>query len=91
MTFDTEVTTAPASETQPVATRSTEASRALRAMVLSKVGRLTPRWSGEIHELVESDWGTVTQRSIQRVLATLLKAGEIRTTPDGYLLVRARP
>ena len=61
---------------------------AFREMVLSKIGRLTPRHVAEIVSAAENDWGQVNPRRVDRALSDLVKAGTIERTPDGYLLAR---
>lgn len=59
--------------------------------VLSKIGRLTYRTTGEIYGLVVDDIGTVSERSVHRALKKLLADGQIVRTEDGYLLARKQP
>ena len=56
-----------------------------RELVLSKIGRLTPKWTSTIHQEVEEEWGTADRRRIDRVIAELVAQGLIERTPDGYL------
>jgi hypothetical protein len=58
---------------------------AFRALVLSKIGQLTPRWTSTIHQDVEAEWGVVDRRRIDRAIAWLVAVGAVRRTPDGYL------
>jgi hypothetical protein len=69
---------------------SEEESKYFRELVLSKVGRLTPRWQKQLQEEVEAEWGPVCWRRLQRAVKWLVDHGEIVRTPDGYLLVWKR-
>lgn len=62
-----------------------------RQVVISKIGRLTPRWTAEILSLVSEDWdrGSVTRRRVERALRWLRLNNRIRRTEDGYLLQRS--
>jgi hypothetical protein len=62
----------------------------LRERLLVKVGRLTPKWPSQLHQDVEEDLGSVCSRRLARCLKRLLECGEIRRTPDGYLLTHQR-
>lgn len=63
----------------------------LRERLLVKVGRLTPKWPSQLHREVEDDLGDVCVKRVKRCLKWLLEHGEIRRSPDGYLLVHQRP
>lgn len=71
---------------RPPQTPTAEALAAFRGLVLSKVGRLAPRWTTAIRRDVEAEWGTVDRRRVDRALAWLVTVGAVRRTPDGYLL-----
>lgn len=61
-----------------------------RQVVLSKIGRLTPRWTAELTSMVSDEWdrSKVYKRRVQRALAWLRVNNRIRRTEDGYLLER---
>jgi hypothetical protein len=75
---------------QPPQTPTAEGLVAFREIVLSKVGRLTPRWRTTIHQAVEAEWGVVDRRRVDRAIAWLIALGAVRRTLDGYLRVRAQ-
>lgn len=57
-------------------------------VVLSHIGMLTPRHTGEIHQRVVDDWGEISRRATERALSILRKLGLVARTPDGYLQAR---
>ncbi|HEU4727654.1 MAG TPA: hypothetical protein VFT22_07190 [Kofleriaceae bacterium] len=57
-----------------------------RQCVLSKIGRLTPRWTPEIRQLVSDDWGEVGLRKVQRAVRWLRINQLVRRTDSGYLV-----
>lgn len=59
----------------------------IRRTTLRSVGRLTPRMTHEIHQMVEREVGKVQYRRLQRVMAWLATMGAIRRDQDGWLLV----
>lgn len=59
-----------------------------RQVVLSKIGRLQPRWTAEIWTLVRDDLGDVCKRRVQRALRWLRLNNRVQRTADGYLLSR---
>lgn len=67
-----------------------ESARHYREVVLSKVGRLVPRWTKEIHALAVAEWGDASERRTWNALKRLVRDGAVRRTEDGYLLVTAR-
>lgn len=69
---------------------SVEAARQYREVVLSKVGRLVPKWTQDIHNEVVAEWGDASPRRTWRALKELVKQGVIRRTEDGYLLATVR-
>lgn len=59
----------------------------LRAVVLSKIGRLTPKTHREIYLDVVADYGPVAFERIQRHVRWLVDAGHVKREEDGFLLV----
>lgn len=59
-----------------------------RRVVLASIGRLTPRWTAQIHALVDEAWGGCCRRRVQRALRWLRINGRVERTADGYLLAR---
>lgn len=63
---------------------------AFREIVLSHAAGWFPKTFSRIAELVSEEWGTVLDRRMYRVLATLVREGEIEKTADGYRLPPAK-
>lgn len=66
-----------------------EAARLIRTDVLDCVGRLTPKWSKQIHAELVLDWGDVHLQTVLRAVRILIAAGQVRVTKDGYLRCRS--
>jgi hypothetical protein len=76
---------------QPPQTPTAEGLAAFRELVLSKIGRLTPRWTSALHQAVEAEWGSVDRRRIDRAIAWLVSLGAVHRTSDGYVRRRVLP
>jgi hypothetical protein len=67
-----------------------ENARHYREVVLSKIGRLCPKKTTDIHVDVTDDWGEAHVRRTFSALRRLVEEGLIKRTADGYLLTRVR-
>lgn len=75
---------------RPPMRREAKLPQEFRALVLSKIGRLTPKRTAAIVADVREDWGAEMRRRVERTLRALLEAGEVRRTDEGWLLVAKR-
>lgn len=73
-------------EARVVAPRGT----AFREVLLSHLGRVTPKWPAQLRAELLHDWGYVGLRHVGRVVAELLEEGLIVRRADGYVMAPAR-
>lgn len=57
----------------------------LEGVVVSRIQRRTPKMPARLLEEVAEHFGSVSMRVLMRVLAELVKAGEIKRVPEGYV------
>lgn len=75
---------------RPPGRTSDEETVAFRDLVLSKIGRLTPKRFTRIHADVIDDWGDACPKRTWRALKWLVDNGRIARGDEGYLLSRRR-
>ena len=61
-----------------------EGAASFRDAVLSVIGRLAVKQTAKIHQDVESKWGAVDKRRVQRAIAWLLARGVVTRIDGGY-------
>lgn len=60
----------------------------VREVMLSKIGGYQAKWPAAIFDAVRDDYGSCSRGRLDAVLRSLVDAGEVARTEDGY--VRAR-